>query len=101
MPTTAAELARAEWITAQAMGTTSGTLLAGLGACGFGRRDPDPNDGRLMIRSATEAGIEIVRHTPNAQAYELTKLLSAGFSPEELAVLVEAAPLLERLGEQL
>lgn len=96
-PATAADLARAEQITPQAVGAT----LGGLAARGLVRRDPDLADGRRAIVSITEAGVELLRHKRDVRAQQLAKLLAEGFTPEELAVLRAAAPLIERLGERL
>lgn len=96
-PTTAADLARAEQISPQAMGATLGALATR----GLVRRDPDLADGRRAIVSVTEAGVELLRHKRDVRAQQLAKLLAGAFTPEEVAVLREAAPLIERLGERL
>src|ERR1700723_1856803 len=51
-PTTSAALARLEQISPQSMGAT----LAGLEARGLVERHPDPEDGRRVVLSVTEAG---------------------------------------------
>ncbi|WP_037362015.1 MarR family winged helix-turn-helix transcriptional regulator [Amycolatopsis orientalis] len=94
-PATTAALARAEQITPQAMSAT----LSGLSARGFVTRDPDPADGRQMIVSLTPEGSEVLRARRDARMRQFADSLSSGFSPEELKVLAEAAPLLERLGQ--
>ena len=96
-PTTAAELARAEQITAQAMGTT----LSVLEERGLVERRSDPNDGRRVIMSVTEAGVEMLRHKRDARARQLAKVLGERFTRAELDTLMAAAPLLERLGEAI
>ena len=96
-PTTAAELARAEQITAQAMGTTVG----GLEERGLVERRPDPHDGRRVVLSVTKAGREVLQHKRDTRAQQLAKILDEQFSPAELKALVAAAPLIERLGESL
>jgi DNA-binding MarR family transcriptional regulator len=96
-PATAAELARAERITPQAMGTT----LAGLEKRRLVQRRHDPADGRRIILSVSEAGLELLRHKRDVRARQLAKALSDGFTPAELEALVAAVPLIERLGELL
>ncbi|MFG2224990.1 MarR family winged helix-turn-helix transcriptional regulator [Streptomyces sp. NPDC048644] len=96
-PNTAAELARAEQITSQAMGTTLGALEER----GFVERRPDPHDGRRVIMSVTDAGREILRHKRDARARQLAEVLNERFTAAELETLRAAAPLIERLGESL
>ena len=94
-PATTAALARAELITPQAMSTT----ISGLVGRGFVQRNPDPADGRQMIVSLTAEGAEVLRARRDARMRQFATSLDASFTPEELAVLAEAAPLLDRLGQ--
>ncbi|MFE6686936.1 MarR family winged helix-turn-helix transcriptional regulator [Streptomyces sp. NPDC057743] len=94
-PTTAAELARAEQITSQAMGTT----LGGLEERGLVERRRDPHDGRRIIMSVTEAGVEVLRHKRDARSRQVAQALRERFTEAELATLKAAAPLIERLGD--
>ncbi|GAA3579457.1 MarR family transcriptional regulator [Amycolatopsis ultiminotia] len=96
-PATTAALARSEQITPQAVSTT----IAGLERRGFVERTPDPDDGRQMIVSLTEAGRQVLQDKRDARIRQLTESLTAGFTPAELATLQTAAPLLERLGQSL
>jgi DNA-binding MarR family transcriptional regulator len=96
-PATAAELARAEQISPQSMGATLGTLQAR----GLIAKAADPADGRRMILSLTEPGLEVLRHRRNRRTEELARALSAGFTPTELERLAAAAPLLERLANSI
>jgi DNA-binding MarR family transcriptional regulator len=96
-PATAADLARGDQITPQAMGTT----LAVLERRGFVERRRDPDDGRRVIMSLTDAGREVVRHKRDASARHLAKILAEGFTPAELETLRAAVPLIERLGESI
>ncbi|GAB1332682.1 MarR family winged helix-turn-helix transcriptional regulator [Streptomyces sennicomposti] len=96
-PASAAELARAEQVTAQAMGT----VVNGLEARGFVERRPDPRDGRRIIVSLTETGEDVLRRKREARGRQLAVVLTEQFSPAELQSLAVAAPLLERLGENL
>jgi DNA-binding MarR family transcriptional regulator len=96
-PASASELARAEQITPQAMGTT----LSGLQERGYVERRPDPHDGRRIIMSLTVAGVEVLRQKRDDRARRLAQALEERFSGPELATLRAAVPLLERLGESL
>jgi len=92
-PATAAELARQEQISPQSMGAT----LAGLQERGYIERQPDPTDGRRYVLSVTPAGAEAMHHRRSGRTRLLADALSEHFSPAELVVLRDAAPLLERL----
>jgi DNA-binding MarR family transcriptional regulator len=96
-PATAAELARADQITAQAMGNT----LSSLERRGLVGRDRDPHDGRRIIMSVTELGTRTVRDKRHARAQQLAKVLAERFSDAELRTLRASAELVERLGEHL
>ncbi|KLL10328.1 MULTISPECIES: MarR family winged helix-turn-helix transcriptional regulator [Protofrankia] len=96
-PTTAAALAKIEQISPQSMGATLGALEAR----GLVERSPDPRDGRRVILSATEAGLQALRDRRNARTEQLAKALSSGFTPAELEQLMAAAPLLERLAQSI
>jgi DNA-binding MarR family transcriptional regulator len=96
-PATSAALARLEQISPQSMGAT----LAGLESRGMIARAPDPVDGRRVILSITDAGVAVMRERRSARTQQLTEALMAGFTPAELEQLRIAAPLLERLAENL
>jgi DNA-binding MarR family transcriptional regulator len=96
-PVTPGRLAQAEQISPQAIGVT----LNGLVRRGLVERHADPRDGRRAVMSLTEAGRQVVRGKRTARAEQLAKVLAAGFTREELEVLMAAAPLIERLGEGL
>lgn len=96
-PASSADLARAEQITAQAMGAT----LAGLEGRGLVERSADPGDRRRVIMSLTAAGVELLRRKRDAHARQLAVALGDGFTAAELGTLAAAAPLLERLGERI
>jgi DNA-binding MarR family transcriptional regulator len=96
-PATAAELARQEQISPQSMGAT----LAVLQERGWIERQADPEDGRRILLSLTAAGLEVLHDRRSQRAQQLAAVLAAHFSPAELALLQQAAPLLERLAEQL
>lgn len=96
-PTTSAALARLEQITPQSMGATLGSLEAR----GLVARGADPDDGRRVILSLTAAGGEVLRSRRTAKAEQLAQALAAEFTREELAQLLAAAPLIERVAERL
>jgi len=94
-PATSSELARVEQISPQSMGAT----LSALEARGLVMRDPDARDGRRIVLSVTEAGRQLLRDKRDARTEHLARALAAGFTREELAQLMAAAPLLERLAQ--
>jgi DNA-binding MarR family transcriptional regulator len=96
-PTTASALARLERISPQSIGAT----LAGLEARGLVERHRDPVDGRRVVLSVTEAGHQTMRNRRNARTEQLARALSAGFTRAELDVLIAAAPLFERLAQNI
>ncbi|SBW26817.1 MarR family winged helix-turn-helix transcriptional regulator [Protofrankia symbiont of Coriaria ruscifolia] len=96
-PTTAAALAKLEQISPQSMGATLGALEAR----GLVERRPDPQDGRRVILSITEAGLQALRDRRNARTEQLAQALSTGFTHAELEQLMAAAPLLERLAQSI
>ncbi|MFJ8330834.1 MarR family winged helix-turn-helix transcriptional regulator [Streptomyces sp. NPDC094437] len=97
-PTTSSELARQVQITAQAMGAT----LSALRARGLAERRPDPNDGRRMVLSVTDAGLQALKDKRSARAELIARSLTSGaFTPAELEQLATAAPLLERLAQHI
>ncbi|MEV1069949.1 MarR family winged helix-turn-helix transcriptional regulator [Streptomyces sp. NPDC050263] len=97
-PTTSSALAREVQITAQAMGAT----LSALRARGLVERRPDPNDGRRVVLTVTEAGLQALKNKRNARAELIARALTSGkFTPTELEQLAAAAPLLERLAQNI
>ncbi|WP_055587910.1 MarR family winged helix-turn-helix transcriptional regulator [Streptacidiphilus griseoplanus] len=97
-PTTSSALAREVQITAQAMGATLGALRAR----GLVERRPDPDDGRRVVLTVTPAGRRALKDKRNARAELLARALTSGtFTPAELEQLAAAAPLLERLAQNI
>jgi DNA-binding MarR family transcriptional regulator len=97
-PTTSSALAREVQITAQAMGAT----LTALRDRGLVDRHPDPQDGRRVVLSVTEAGTQSLKDKRNARTELLAQALTGGaFTPTELAQLTAAAPLLARLAQHI
>ncbi|MEU6843334.1 MarR family transcriptional regulator [Streptomyces sp. NPDC046716] len=97
-PTTSSALAREVQITAQAMGATLGVLRER----GLVERSPDPDDGRRMVLSVTDAGRRALRDKRNERVEMLARALgSDAFTPEERARLGAVAPLVERLARRI
>ncbi|HEY1920001.1 MAG TPA: MarR family transcriptional regulator [Streptosporangiaceae bacterium] len=96
-PATSSALAKQEQISAQSMGAT----LAALETRGLVERHPDPDDGRRVVLSITEAGQGLLRGKRNARTEQLAKALAAGFTQAEIEQLMAAAPLLERLAQTI
>lgn len=93
--TTSAALARVEQITPQAMGAT----LAALESRGLIERGPDPDDGRRILLSLTGAGLDVMVARRTERTSAVARTMDERFSPAELRILRDAAPLLERLAE--
>src|ERR1700760_2150886 len=74
-PATSAELARAEQISPQSMGAT----LAGLETRGLVTRDADPADGRRVIMSVTDAGLDLVGKRRDVRVEQIAAALE-GFT---------------------
>jgi DNA-binding MarR family transcriptional regulator len=96
-PATSAALARLEQISPQSMGAT----LGGLEARGLIERHADPQDGRRVVMSVTEAGQQALRDRRNAGTQQLARALATGFTHSELQQLMAVTPLLERLAESI
>jgi len=97
-PTTSAALAREVQISAQAMGATLGALRAR----GLVERRRDPDDGRRIVLSVTDAGRQALRDKRNARAELIARALTGGaFTAHEIEQLATAAPLLERLAQSI
>jgi DNA-binding MarR family transcriptional regulator len=96
-PATSSELARAERISPQSMGTT----IAELQRRGLVAREKDTEDGRRIVLSITEAGRRLVHDRRGARTELIARALDDGFTAAELELLRAAAPLLERLAEKL
>ncbi|BBY65863.1 MarR family winged helix-turn-helix transcriptional regulator [Mycolicibacterium helvum] len=96
-PTSAAELARVEQISPQAMRVTLGALESQ----GLVQRQPDPQDGRRIVMSLTPSGVKLVRHKRDARTRLFAQVLTEEFTDAELRILARAAPLIARLGDRL
>ena len=95
-PAVAADLARAEEISPQSMGVT----LSGLQERGLIARSADPDDGRRVVLTITERGVEAMAERRQARVDQLAQAMDE-FSADELAQLQAAAPLIERLAQRL
>lgn len=96
-PATSSELARADRISPQSMGAT----IAALEERGLVARQKDTEDGRRVVLSITETGRRNVHDRRGERTELIARALDAGFTPAEMAQLRAAAPLLERLAEEL
>jgi DNA-binding MarR family transcriptional regulator len=96
-PATSSDLARVDRISPQSMGVTVAVLLDR----GLIERNRDPEDGRRIVLSITEAGRRMVHDKRGARTEQIAAALRNGFSEDELGQLREAAVLLERLAEKL
>jgi DNA-binding MarR family transcriptional regulator len=96
-PATAADLARIEQISPQAMGIT----LAALEERGLVERRRDEVDRRRSVTTVTEAGQEMLRLKRSARAHVIAAGLANEFTEEELRILAAAAPLIQRLAEKI
>jgi DNA-binding MarR family transcriptional regulator len=96
-PTTSSALAKMEQISPQSMGAT----MSGLEIRGMVVRHPDPEDGRRVLLSVTEAALEEMSRRRTEHTATLARALAGGFTPEELVILAAAAPLIERLAEYI
>jgi DNA-binding MarR family transcriptional regulator len=93
-PLTTADLARAEAVKPQSMGTT----LADLEEEGLVERRPHPTDGRQVLFALTAAGVEARRKRRIAkQEWLLARI--AKLDPAERKILVAATAVIKRLGD--
>ncbi len=96
-PATSSDLAKQDRISPQSMGAT----LAALEDRGLIERRRDPGDGRRIVLFISDAGRQVVNDRRGARTEQIAAALRAGFTADELGQLLAAAPLLERLAEEL
>lgn len=96
-PMTAAELARLERISPQSIGAT----VAALEERGLVNRAPDPADGRRSILSLSADGRALLERRRSARSEHLSEALESAFTPAEVKQLQAAAPLIERLAQNI
>lgn len=92
---TTAELARAESVKPQSMGTT----VAALEELGLVKRSPHPTDGRQVNIEATEKGRSLRQSLRDAKIAWLAEEMK-GLSEDEQEVLFRAGAILRRLAER-
>jgi DNA-binding MarR family transcriptional regulator len=95
-PASASELARAEGIRAQSMGTA----LAKLEEAGLIAGLPDPADGRRTILSLTDACRKLIKDVRSVRQDWLSRTIRARLSLAEQQQLAAALELLRRLVEE-
>jgi len=93
-PMTTADLARADAMKPQSMGT----VLLSLEQEGLVRRQPHPTDGRQVLFALTETGMEERRRRHIAKRDWLVAA-AVKLDPAELQTLAAAIPLIRQLGE--
>ena len=96
-PATSSALAKLEQISPQSMGATLGALEAR----GLVERRPDTADGRRIVLSLTDVGLQALRNRRNARTEQMARALAAEFTTAELEQLMAVAPLLERLAQSV
>ena len=94
-PLTASELAQAEHVRRQSMAET----IAALRGHGLVAADPDPNDGRKTLISATADGRRLAAEIPAAREAWLAAAMNAVLRPQEQRLLHEAARLMNRIAD--
>ncbi|HEY4008414.1 MAG TPA: MarR family transcriptional regulator [Pseudonocardia sp.] len=77
---------------------TATTVVASMQSDGLVRREPDPTDGRATHVVPTEEGLRTLQSIARGQAEVLVELL-ADMPPDEVALLLAAAPVLQRLAD--
>ena len=87
--TTTAELARAEGVRPQSMGATVQALVD----LGLATRDPDPEDGRRTIVSATDAGRAAREDSHRSRTRLLAERLAA-LDPDDRATVARSIAIL-------
>jgi DNA-binding MarR family transcriptional regulator len=92
-PATSSELAAREGVRPQSMCTIVG-VLAGRGLVA---REQDPDDGRRIVVSLTEAGREGLYGAREQRGRRLAEAIEAELDEAERARLAAAIPLLERI----
>src|SRR5258708_14898246 len=92
-PATPGALATMERISPQSMGA----ILMSLEALALVSRTPDPNDGRCLVISLTEAGRQALQGARRHREERLARALAATFTGADKQMLIPALPLLAPL----
>ena len=93
-PATSADLARAEGVKPQSMGTA----IAFLEEMKLVERTPHPRDGRQMLITLTAKGIALRKRAREAKETRLAQAF-ARLNKQELAILHKASELMKRMME--
>jgi DNA-binding MarR family transcriptional regulator len=96
-PVSIADLARQQDVTPQTMGAT----VASLENAGLVIRAADPGDRRRSLFTLTASGKELLTSGRGVIIDLMAGALRESFTPEEVATLAAAAPLIERLSHQI
>ena len=94
-PATSADLARAEGVTPQSMGTA----ISALEETGLVERNAHPTDGRQMVVRLTAKGSSLRQHIKAAKETWLAQAL-AKLDTQELATLFKAGEIMRRMAEK-
>ena len=94
-PTTASALAQAEHVRRQSMAET----LAALRAHDLIVAEPDPNDGRKTLISATDAARALMPTIPAAREAWLAGALRSLLQPGEQQILLQASAIMNRIAD--
>ena len=94
-PATSADLARAEGVTPQSMGTAIG-VLEGMGLV---ERSAHPKDGRQMLVKLTAKGLSLHDNVKAVQQTWLAQALEK-LDKQELAILFKAGEIMKRMVEK-
>ncbi|MFJ2157752.1 MULTISPECIES: MarR family transcriptional regulator [unclassified Streptomyces] len=93
---TASALASAEGVRPQSMAAT----LAALDQHGLIRRSPDPDDGRRLLVTLTEAGRARIEDNMQVRSEWLARAFEDRYTEQERQTIIKALGLMERLSEQ-
>ncbi|MBU2831498.1 MarR family winged helix-turn-helix transcriptional regulator [Acidithiobacillus ferriphilus] len=93
-PMTTADLARIEFMKPQSMGT----ILSDLERLKLVQRERHPTDGRQVLYSLTQEGIEERNHRRSTKKAWLAGAMET-LRPEELEILARVIPIIQRISD--
>ncbi|MFF4407359.1 MarR family winged helix-turn-helix transcriptional regulator [Streptomyces sp. NPDC001262] len=96
-PLTTAELAASRGVRHQTMAVT----VKELNDAGYLTVDPDPADARKRILTLTTAGRSVLEADRHDRVSQLAEAIADSLSDDDLQVLAEALPLLDRIAAQI